>query len=65
MTLHPGAVERYGAALERLPARLADIEPRHDAEMLEALRKIVAEVRITPGEGTGESWRSYTSGPRH
>ena len=52
LTLHPGAVERYGAALERLSARLADIEPRHDAEVLEALREIVAEVRITPGEGT-------------
>ena len=52
LTLHPGAVERYGAALERLSARLADFEPRHDAEVLEALREIVANVRIASREGT-------------
>ena len=49
--LHPHAVALFGKAIGDLAARLKDPDPVFDRELLEVLRKLIASVTISPGEG--------------
>ena len=49
--LHPHAVALFAKAIGDLAARLKDPDPVFDRELLEVLRKLIASVTISPGEG--------------
>ena len=49
--LHPQAVERYAATIETLAERLADPDPKVDAATIEALRRIIVRITVSPGTG--------------
>ena len=49
--LHPHAVALFGKAISDLATRLKDPDPVFDRELVEVLRKLIASVTISPGEG--------------
>ncbi len=65
--LHPQAVGRYSDAIENIAARLTDLDPVADAEIIAAVRQIIARITIYPREPRGAmievtSWLSALTG---